>query len=98
MRINLQAILRHLLKRANPWRGYNGKRSGALRARVVERERQQKRPELEARLREVAAERERLEDESRNLASAAAEAKTGRQAFYARLGEIHVALEAKETE
>jgi site-specific DNA recombinase len=66
--------------------------------RQMERERQERRPDLEGRLREVVAERKQLGDESRNLASAAAEAKTGRQAFYARLGEVHVALEAKEAE
>ena len=66
--------------------------------RQMERELEEKRPELNTRLAEVIAERERLEEESRNLASAAAEAKTGRQAFYARLGEIHVALENKEAE
>jgi chromosome segregation ATPase len=64
----------------------------------MEREFEEKRPELEARLQELVAERERLEEESRNLASAAVEAKTGRQAFYARLGEVHVALETKEVE
>jgi site-specific DNA recombinase len=66
--------------------------------RAMEREREERRPELEDRLATVVAERERLERETRNLSTAVAEATTGRRPLHERLGEVYAALEAKDGE
>ena len=66
--------------------------------RQMQRELEQKRPELEAKLAVVLAERERLELDQKRLVGAVAEAQGGRKAIVAELGELAVSLEAKESE
>ena len=65
---------------------------------AMEREQAERRPGLKAKLREVEIEREGLERKQKALLSTVADAKAGRKAVVAELGELAVALEAKEGE
>jgi site-specific DNA recombinase len=65
---------------------------------AMEREQSERRPELEANLREVKDDRERLERDQKRLVATVADAKAGRRAIVAELGELALAIEGKEGE